>query len=110
MIKFSPQPKNKRIVDRLAVLRVRVYAKNICEYSGKYGDIEVHHIVSRGAGGDDVEENLIALNYEVHNLAQEYQIEPARLKEIAQARADKIRKMFAGYSERQLQRELRAYR
>lgn len=102
---FNPQPKHKRIIDNLAILRVRAYANNVCEYSGQYGNIEVHHIESRGAGGDDVEENLIALNFKIHQLAQEYKIDPAELKKIAEERADKIRQKYKGYSKKQLYRE-----
>lgn len=55
-------PKPSRIVDKELLDRVR--SKNYCELSGLgacSGGLDVHHIVSRGAGGDDVMENLVLL-------------------------------------------------
>jgi hypothetical protein len=52
-------PKPKRLVDKRAIEAAR---KPWCEYCGKAGPTEVHHWEhSRGAGGDDLPANLIAL-------------------------------------------------
>lgn len=51
--------KRRRIHDRHALTAAR---RPYCEYCGlARGPFETHHIKSRGAGGDDVEENLINL-------------------------------------------------
>lgn len=48
-------PKNARIKDK-KILKDKKWQ---CELCGKNGPTEKHHIKSRGAGGDDVKENLI---------------------------------------------------
>ena len=56
---FLPIDKLCRIVDPKAIQAAR---RNYCERCGRVGGrFEVHHIKSRGAGGDDVAENLINL-------------------------------------------------
>ena len=64
-------PKRKRIVDPLLIERVR--AIGICFMIGRgecSGGLTVHHIDTRGSGGDDVEDNLILLCGRHHLLAQ----------------------------------------
>jgi hypothetical protein len=56
-------PKNKRIVDKKAIARCR--EKGFCQICGHPGD-DVHHIVSRGAGGPDHIYNLIYLCRQCH--------------------------------------------
>lgn len=58
-------PKKKRIVDEELLEKIRQLP---CAIKGRLctGDIDPHHIKSRGAGGDDVEENLIPLCREHH--------------------------------------------
>ncbi len=46
-----------------------------CEYCGKPGYVEVHHIKSRGSGGSDHPLNLIKLCVAHHREAQEYRID-----------------------------------
>lgn len=63
------QPKRKRVIDLEVVRQAR---KNFCQLCGNTsGPLHVHHIKSRGAGGDDVPENLVTLCFschaEVHN-------------------------------------------
>lgn len=57
-----------RIVNRAVVAAAR---KPYCEYTGRAGWTEVHHIRPRGAGGGDVAENLVSLHPEVHRLVHD---------------------------------------
>ena len=66
-------PKVKRIKDAGALEKARqrdgyclwgLYAKDGC-----IGQLGVHHIETRGSGGDDVPENLIVLCQKHHNQA-----------------------------------------
>lgn len=52
---FNPVPKQSRIKNK----KLLQDKKGTCKVCGKRGATEKHHIKSRGAGGDDVEENLI---------------------------------------------------
>lgn len=55
---FNPCPKNKRIKNQ----KVIDDKKHNCEYCGKNKIwTNKHHVKSKGAGGDDTEENLIEL-------------------------------------------------
>lgn len=58
-------PKPTRVKDRRAIELAR---RDWCELCGRPGAVHVHHIRSRGAGGDDVLENLISLCPECHDL------------------------------------------
>jgi 5-methylcytosine-specific restriction endonuclease McrA len=60
-----PYPKGGRLVNPTAVEAVRA-RDPYCQVCGK-ARTEVHHIHTRGAGGDDVPENLIGLCRECHN-------------------------------------------
>jgi len=63
---MAPNPKKLRIKlspDEYARLRNRVYIKQYCccIKCGKwlrFDEFSLHHIISRGAGGDDSEENV----------------------------------------------------
>jgi hypothetical protein len=60
---------------------------DICLYGiikkdGCQGPKSVHHIVTRGAGGSDVRENLITLCQKHHDLAQCYKIAVVELRAI----------------------------
>lgn len=52
---FHPVPKQPRIKNK----KLLKDKKGICHICGRRGATEKHHIKSKGAGGDDVEENLI---------------------------------------------------
>lgn len=55
---FNPVPKNERKKDKKLINK----KKHNCEYCGKKNCwTNKHHIRSKGAGGDDVEDNLIEL-------------------------------------------------
>ncbi len=58
-------PKKKRIADPKAIEEAR---KNFCQCCGRYSEkgLHVHHVKTRGAGGDDVAENEVTLCYECH--------------------------------------------
>lgn len=57
---------------------------------GEYGPcsagLDPHHIKNKGAGGDDIPENLITLCRQHHNLAQEKRIPPHVLLDILNRR------------------------
>ena len=72
--------KPKRIVNKQAIENAR---KLNCEYCYKFGNIEVHHITSRGAGGHDVSANLISLCRDCHSKAHTGQIGRQELRDIA---------------------------
>lgn len=76
--------KPKRIKDPAAIRAVR---KPYCEYCGRtFGPMQVHHIKPRGAGGDDVRENLICLCPECHTRVHAGEIPRHRLREIVERR------------------------
>ena len=75
--------KPKRIVDKKLINEMRL---PYCELCGSSWCIEVHHIVSRGAGGHDVPENLISLCLKCHAMAHNGRISKRQLKEIVARR------------------------
>lgn len=55
---FHPVPKEKRIVNK----KLLKDKKGVCEICGKKGQTEKHHFLkTKGAGGNDTNENLIEL-------------------------------------------------
>lgn len=54
--------KSKRVKSQKTINGVR---KGFCEICGRVGN-QVHHVISKGAGGPDIEENLINLCAECH--------------------------------------------
>lgn len=76
---FNPYPKNKRIVNK----KLLKDKKGICQICGKAGPTEKHHFLkTKGAGGDDVEENLIELCRECHVKAHKGLFSKEKLKKI----------------------------
>jgi 5-methylcytosine-specific restriction endonuclease McrA len=78
-------PKPSRIVDEEAVRRVRK-RDGVCLYGliakdGCSGGTDVHHIVSRGAGGGDTMDNMILLCRRHHNLAHQGKITKQQLRD-----------------------------
>ena len=60
---FNPVPKNERKKDKKLINK----KKHNCEYCGKKNCYtNTHHIRSKGAGGDDTEDNLIELCSNCH--------------------------------------------
>lgn len=58
-----------------------------CEYCGKWDAIvHVHHIKSRGSGGRNNPDNLIALCWKCHTLAHNGRIKKEKLQQIAEGR------------------------
>jgi hypothetical protein len=53
--------KKKRIVDPKLLREVRSRGCAAAYEGGCFGRVDPHHLRTRGAGGDDVEENLMAL-------------------------------------------------
>ncbi|WP_422444340.1 HNH endonuclease [Thermoanaerobacterium sp. DL9XJH110] len=74
-----PKPR-KRIVDRKAI---RAAKRPRCQVCGSTWMLCVHHIRSRGAGGDDVPENLVCLCADCHAKAHAGIISKVRLRELA---------------------------
>ena len=72
-------PKPKRIADPAAVKAAR---KDSCELCYKHARTEVHHIKSRGAGGDDLPANMIALCPICHHKVHQGNIPRERLRKI----------------------------
>ena len=61
-------PKPKRIKDKKVIEKCRAYGT--CMLGGNcFGDLDVHHIKSRGSGGGDIEGNIILLCRYHHILA-----------------------------------------
>jgi hypothetical protein len=78
---FRPCPKPRRIEDRKTIDWVLHKRDGCCMYGlhthrtrACSGPLDPHHIQTRGAGGDDVPENLITLCRTHHNLAQNHRI------------------------------------
>ncbi|MCB2146583.1 MAG: HNH endonuclease [Deltaproteobacteria bacterium] len=81
---MNPYPKRKRIVDENEKQYVRdrdrtclagFFLKETCSEG-----VDVHHIHSRGSGGDDVRENMICLCRNHHNRAHTGQITRSQLE------------------------------
>jgi len=53
-----------------------------CEVCGSTWAVQVHHIKTRGSGGDDSPDNLIALCVECHSKAHSGQLTKQRLLEV----------------------------
>ncbi|MBT9168939.1 MAG: hypothetical protein DDT19_02291 [Syntrophomonadaceae bacterium] len=81
-------PKPKRIRDKKAI---RQACKPWCEFCGKVGFTEVHHIIAIGFAqrGHDIAPNLISLCVICHDLAQEGKISKERLVKIVAVRERK---------------------
>lgn len=74
--------KPQRIVDPVAVQRVRDRGR--CELQGVgecWGGLDIHHIKTRGSGGDDVEENMALLCRHHHDLMGARKISVETLRE-----------------------------
>jgi 5-methylcytosine-specific restriction endonuclease McrA len=63
---ITPVPKTTRVSDRKTVESIR---SRRCEHCYRYGPTHVHHVRSKGAGGPDIPENLIALCSRCHEKA-----------------------------------------
>lgn len=76
---IRPDPKKKRIKKSLSEYRkwkteLWKKKKGLCDKCWRYverNEIQLHHIKSRGAGGDDVDENAMLLCWRCHQLIQE---------------------------------------
>ena len=74
-----------RVKDKKAIAQAR---KEWCEVCGKPGIVHVHHIKSKGSGGNDVRENLISLCVTCHDKAHRALISKEYLREIVGRRTD----------------------
>ena len=64
-------PKNPRVKSKSTIEKTR---KKSCEVCGSAQGCENHHVISRGAGGPDIPENLITLCKIEHTMAHNGQI------------------------------------
>lgn len=76
-------PKKKRIKNKKEIEKAR---KKYCEYCGRTWGIEVHHIKTRGSGGNDELSNLVSLCADCHTKAHNGQIPKRNLKYIVEKR------------------------
>jgi len=82
-VPIVPLPSGKRVVDRKALARIRTGVCLVCWKPGT----DVHHwLHSRGAGGPDLEWNLVCLCRICHNLAHAGQITKLDLFRVVAAR------------------------
>lgn len=80
---FNPCPKEKRIKNQKAIND----KKHNCEYCGKKNCwTNKHHIKSKGASGNDTEENLIELCGSCHRKAHDGIIKKQELLKIIKNR------------------------
>lgn len=84
--------KSGRIIDVETYDSVRSYE---CEVCGTLCDCGPHHITPRGAGGSDVEENLIQLCPSCHTKAHNGEYSKDWLRRIAQRRINN-KTLFGG--------------
>ena len=75
-------PKPKRIKNK----KILQQKNGWCEYCGKAGYTETHHIHSKGAGGGDAEDNLVELCWLCHRKAHNAEISKDKLKRIVERR------------------------
>ena len=75
-------PKVKRIKDPEAVNNAR---KPYCQLCGNVKDIQVHHLKSKGSGGNDTPDNLISLCKYCHAKTHSGQISREQLREAKEA-------------------------
>lgn len=80
---FNPYPKEKRIKNQ----KVINDKSHNCEYCGKRNCwTNKHHVKSKGASGNDTEENLIELCGSCHRKAHDGMIKKQELLEIIRNR------------------------
>jgi hypothetical protein len=74
ILPLKPKPRRIHSKETLDIVLHRRDGTCMVSLSGVYGScsagLDPHHIVPRGAGGDDVPENLITLCRHHHNLVQ----------------------------------------
>lgn len=82
-------PKPKRIKDPETIDYIRTKRDGCCmvgkmrpEYGACWGPLEIHHITTRGAHGDDIPKNLIGLCSRHHQMAQNRRIPAEELRSI----------------------------
>ena len=83
---YNPVPKNERKKDNKLINA----KKHNCEYCGKKNCYTIiHHIKSKGSGGDDIEDNLIELCSNCHRKAHDGLISKQELIKIVKRRKRK---------------------
>ena len=61
---------------------VKLSRKMLLKYGDCYGPLDVHHLRTRGSGGDDVPENMITLCRKHHTMAGDWIIPREELEEL----------------------------
>lgn len=83
---FNPVPKKSRIKNKKLIES----KKHNCEYCGKKNCYtNTHHIKSKGAGGDDIADNLIELCSNCHRKVHDGLISKQELLKIVKRRKRK---------------------
>ena len=86
---FNPVPKNERKKDKKLINK----KKHGCEFCGKKNCwTNTHHIKSKGAGGDDTEDNLIELCGVCHRKVHDGIISKQELREKVKRRKNSYEK------------------
>ena len=86
---FNPVPKNERKKDKKSINK----KKHDCEFCGKQNCwTNTHHIKSKGAGGDDTEDNLIELCGVCHRKVHDGIISKQELREKVKRRKNSYEK------------------
>lgn len=75
---FHPLPKNKRIENK----KLLQEKTGKCQVCGKKSKTEMHHIKTRGSGGNDTEENLVEVCRICHTKIHKGNIPKEKLKDI----------------------------
>lgn len=74
--------KSRSVIDWVVRGRDGVCLYGLLKQDGCYGPLDPHHIINVGAGGNDVEENLITLCRKHHDMAQAKRIPAEELRAI----------------------------
>lgn len=77
-------PKQRRIKNQKTIDGIR--SIGYCEHCVSRFNLQVHHIKSKGSGGDDTEDNLICLCYVCHRRVHDGVIPKERLMMIVERR------------------------
>lgn len=78
---MKPYPKQKRIVNKRLLARIR--SLGYCMLSGHsqcWGGLDAHHIIGKGAGGNDLEDNIALLCRFHHSLMHMKKIDEPTLR------------------------------
>lgn len=90
-------PKRRRIRSQKTIDKIRQIG--YCEHCGSRFYLQVHHIKSRGSGGDDTDDNLVCLCYVCHRRVHDGLIPRKRLREIVAVREEERIKVISSFDD-----------